>query len=63
MGQASTTDLIGVRYVQTYAMKLKDREEYAEDDESLDNLQSFVMGTVAVRCHTCSLLPKISTVA
>lgn len=32
-------------------MKLTDREEYAEDDESLDMLQSFVMGTVAVRCQ------------
>ena len=39
-------------------MKLKDREEYAEDDESLDMLQSFVMGTVAVRCRTRSLANK-----
>ena len=43
-------------------MKLKDREEYAEDDESLDMLQSFVMGTVAVRCHTRSLVPINATV-
>jgi|EP01046_Picozoa_sp_COSAG06_P001242 hypothetical protein len=33
---------------QTYTISLGDREEYAEDEESLDMLQSFVMGTVAV---------------
>lgn len=32
----------------TYTHNLGDRGEYAEDDESLDMLQSFVMGTVAV---------------
>jgi hypothetical protein len=33
---------------QTYTHSMGEREEYAEDDESLDMLQSFVMGTVAV---------------
>eukprot|EP01044_Picomonas_judraskeda_P031385 COSAG03_NODE_11700_length_580_cov_0.713098_2_plen_45_part_00 len=43
-------------------MKLTDREEYAEDDESLDMLQSFVMGTVAVCCQIGVLVGVSATV-
>ena len=51
-----------MRFSQTYQMKLTDREEYAEDDESLDMLQSFVMGTVAVRCQIGVLVGVSATV-
>ena len=57
-----TTDPFGVRFSQTYQMKLTDREEYAEDVESLDMLQSFVMGTVAVRCQIGVLVGVSATV-
>ena len=47
-GLRSTFDECMAKMMQTYTISLGERKAYAEDEESLDHLQHFVMATVGV---------------
>ena len=47
-GLRSTFDECMAKMMETYTISLGERKAYAEDEESLDQLQHFVMATVGV---------------